>query len=200
MRLFALLGAAAAFSLSACVAGPPPEAAVLNLDFSKCVAKPDIASARPLAAEQELVPVAVDKNSACLETPAGRATYVAFKLPASPALLDIFSLPNGTGNFLSPRAMLLDADGVQLREIARDNFLFRANRLHAAVRQRPGEAYLVVTSDPASIGQTSDRVSSHAVYTHTGYAMVTSGYDVKNLVLFAHNGSVGVATRPLPKP
>lgn len=196
----ALLGVTAAIALTGCGpdGGPPP---VLTLAGRTCTAAPDLATAQVIAKQDGEAKVTLDVNAACLETAGGKATYAAFRLPnpAEPALVDIYSEARGTSIF-SPRILMLDANGQQLREISRDNFVYRGRALHAALRQQPGEVYLVAVADTGTVGQTDSRLKSdvQAVVMPGGWA-INTGSETQLRNVFSHSGNLIVSVRPVPK-
>jgi hypothetical protein len=198
-----LLGA---LFFSACATPPepfvPPE---LSLDGYACAARPELAGA-------PLVPFEAGKNvtadigvGACLE-PKGsaRSSYVVFQLPevAEPYLVRVTSMPLGE-TILSPRLLLLDVDGNLLRERARETFLFQGAALYTSLRAHPEERYLVIASDPATVGQEMTHISGSVQQNIASAGLVTfiyyTGNDQKRALIYAHNGRVIVSAQPLPK-
>jgi hypothetical protein len=203
MRRLNLLGCVAtSVLLSACVAnGPPP---VTSLAGRSCAAAPDLSTAQALTPGKDAIRTVVDGNTACIETTAGKATYAAYKLtdPMSPALIDIFSEATSSA-VLTPRVQILGADGQLLREISRDNFVYRGSSLHLAIRQQPGDTFLLALSDSASVGQSEARLTSstQVIVVPVGLAMVpvNTGADAQNTRVFSHTGTLVVGLRSLPK-
>ncbi|WP_428487380.1 hypothetical protein [Rhodopila sp.] len=95
--------------------------------------------------------VIMDAASPCVETPAGRASYIVFALPAdnSPYQITVRSHPRG-GALISPEATIYGADDRPRREIG--GFRGAAGTLVASTTGEPGDRYVVVTSTPDTIG------------------------------------------------
>ena len=197
------LGAAA---LAACAAAPalPP---ILSLDGHPCAERPDLVGAEDLPLDAgHPVKRAFDADAACLETAgSGKSVYAVFRLPQSgePYLLSVTSAPVGETLF-SPRLVLLDGQGEILRRVPRDDFMFHGTSLYAGLRAAPAERYLVVASDPASIGQQVSHIvgDSRMIPVPVGIgavAMIHSGSETQQFFTYAHNGSVTIVAQPMPK-
>lgn len=196
----AFLGVTAALALTGCGpdGGPPP---VLTLAGRTCTATPDLAAAQAITKQNDEAKITLDANAACLETAGGKATYAAFRLPSptEPTLVDIHSEARGTSIF-SPRILMLDANGQQLREISRENFIYRGRSLHAALRQQPGEVFLVAVADTGTVGQTDNRLKSDVQSTPIfGGAWVNTGLETQQRNTFSQSGNLIVSIRPVPK-
>jgi hypothetical protein len=187
-----------------CAKPPPPPS--LSLAGRACVEKPDLpsASAVPLA-ENKPVSVTLDDRAPCIEAAgAGKAAYAAFSLPQSTEeyVLSVTSMPVGEGRF-SPRLSLLDADGKKLRDIPPDMFMAHGTSLHAGLRPHAGERYLIVSSDPDTIGQTKSQImdGTQAASSYSPGLIVTIHTGTENNVTLtnAYNGIVTVAAQPIPK-
>lgn len=205
------MGAAA---LAACstVAEPPP---VLNLDARICVPSLDLASAQPLPLEGTRdqgaftppgVTVPLGADAACWKPINGeKRVYVLFKLPESPApyIISVASSPVGTALF-SPDVEMLDQDGNVVREVRRDSFAFHGTALYAGLRSHLGETYLLVASDPASVGQTVSQIAETTQATRMstggggGFTLHT-GSETMHTLVFAHSGRLTVTAAPFPK-
>jgi Maltose operon periplasmic protein precursor (MalM) len=185
----------------------PAIKAVTALDGRTCAALPDLgtAVAVPLDADKD-VTVKLDATAPCLAAGDGdKSTYAAFLLPeaSEPYLLSVTSEPSGTTLF-SPRALLLDAGGTTLRELPRDAFMFHGTSLYLGLRARPGERYLVVASDPRSVGESQTQIagatqtSGGSLY-GGGFFTYATGSERTRILHQAHSGTVSVAAKPLPK-
>jgi len=190
--------------VGACAKPPPPP--TLSLAGRACVEKPDLASASavPLA-DNKPVSVTLDDKTPCIEAAgSGKATYVAFSLPQSNEeyVLSVTSIPIGEGRF-SPRLALLDADGKKLRDIPPDMFMAHGASLHAGLRPHAGERYLIVSSDPDTIGQAKSQIMDGTRVSSTysaGLAVtVHTGFENNVTLTNAYNGTVTVAAQPIPK-
>ena len=190
--------------LAACSKPPPP---TLTLAGRTCVEKPDLASATavPLA-DDKPVKVTLDDKTPCFDMPgSGKAAYVAFSLPASndEYILSVTSVPIGEGRFL-PRLVLADGDGKKLRDISPDMFMAHGTALRAGLRPHPGEHFLIVSSDPDTIGQSKSQIMdgtqvSTASVATGGYIQIHTGFENNVTFTNAYNGTVIVAAQPIPK-
>ncbi len=187
--------------VSACTTPPPPP--VLSLAGRQCVSQLDFSTAKPVPLSDP-VKVTLDDKTACIENNgSGKVEYVAFDLPqvAVPYLLSVTSTPIGDG-VLSPRLTLLDSDGKTLREVPNDAFLPHGASLRAGLRPHPGERYLIVSSDPSTIGQTNSHIVDGTQMTQTGgpiIIQVHTGFENTVSLTNAYNGTVSVAAMPMPK-
>jgi hypothetical protein len=179
---------------------------MLTLDGRNCPTALDLGGAQPLELNAEkVVTVKLDGSAACWHSPAGRSVYVAFRLPSSqePYVIAVSSDPLGRGLF-SPRLLMLDSDGLVLREVLRDSFLFHGSSLAARVRSHPGENYLVVASDAAAVGQRVSQISERtqgtaAFIAPSGFVPIYSGSESTDVFTYAYNGTVHLAVRSVPK-
>jgi hypothetical protein len=191
--------------LAACAKPPPPP--TLTLAGRNCVEKPDLASATsvPLA-DDKPIKVTLDDKAPCVDAPgSGKAAYAVFSLPVSndEYMLSVTSVPVGEGRFL-PRLVLADGDGKALRDIPPDMFMAHGTALRAGLRPHPGERFLIVSSDPDTIGQSRSQivegtqVSTSPVGT-AGYIQIHTGFENNVTLTNAYNGTVIVAAQPIPK-
>jgi hypothetical protein len=99
--------------------------------------------------------VVVNAASPCIDTPAGRASYVVFALPATndPYQITVRSSLHGTA-LIWPNSIIYGADD-RVRLNIRD-FRGAASNLVASARGEPGDRYVVVTSTPGTIGRPYD--------------------------------------------
>lgn len=188
--------------LGGCAKPPPP---VLSLEGRQCVSQPDLKVAMPVPlAENNPVKVTLDEKTSCIENNgSGKVEYVAFDLPQvpQPYLLSVTSMPIGEG-VLTPRLTLLDPQGNTLREIPSDLFMSHGTSLRAGLRPRSGERYLIVSSDPGMIGQTTSRIVEGTQVSQTGGPIIIqihTGSENNVSTTSAYNGIVTVAAMPMPK-
>ncbi len=149
--------------------------------------------------------VTLDASTACMRDAEGASLYTAFALPdtAAPYQVSVASETWGDQVF-TPRMLLLGADGHVLRRVGRAAFVNRGGAVSALLRRRPGETFLVIASDVASVGHTEARLVESTqitplpagpviVYAHTGRdsLLVTRG---------SNTGRVRVAVRAIPPP
>jgi hypothetical protein len=188
--------------------GPPP---ITNIAALTCSPRPALAEAKPVPLDSDkAVTVTLDGNASCLEQPGGlRSLYGAFKLPdgsSQPVLVSVTSTPLGAGLF-SPHVLMLDERENVVREIARDAFMFHGNKLYVGIRLHPEERYLIVASDPQSVGSQISRITE-STSTAGGSAIgggvivfytIHSGSDRESNFTYSHNGTVTVSAEPMPK-
>jgi hypothetical protein len=191
---------------AACANKPPP---LLTLGGRACTSAPALESATPIAIDDHELRFVFSDKTPCFG-PAGEAAsaYVAYRLPAftDPYIVDVTSEPVGMALF-SPRLVLLDADGKLVREIPRGEFTSHNASLHAALRVHPDEHYLLVASDPKTIGQLVSRISettqSTLLMAVSPTAVIAgtyhSGDDSTAAFLGALNGTTVVNAKFIPK-
>ena len=198
----ALLAAVPLAFVAACTKPPPPP--ILSLDGRQCTALPDLATAHPVLANDKDVSVTLDDKTGCLDVHAARKlAYVAFGLPdiSQPYLLSVTSIPIGEGLFF-PKLTLLDGTGKVVREIPADTFLPHGAALHAGLRPHPEERYLIVSSDPTTIGQTNSQLTEgiqvNGFMAGGIYVQVQTGLEGKSSFTHAYNGTVDVKATLVP--
>jgi hypothetical protein len=202
-----ILGCLALLGLTACAMteGPPPVLG-LGIEGKSCAEQPMLTGAQELVlATNKPITVIVDTNTPCLESSNGlRSAYAVFMLPSSSGeyLVSVTSVPQGQTLF-SPRVMMLDATGGVLREVPNDIFTFRGSSLAVSLRVRPSERYLLVASDPSTVGQEVSRIQSATMSTVVSagyvYVPINTGSEAEVSYIYAHNGSITVAATPVPK-
>ncbi len=195
-------------ALGACAA-PPDVPPILSLDGRACATGPELVTAHPVpldGGKETKVAVSTDADIACMQSADGtRSSYVAFSLPTSPGryLVTVKSMPVGQTLF-SPRILLLDGLGHPVRELSRDVFMFHGATLYAGVQATPDERYLVVASDPPTVGQQvsqlagSTQVNGYPVPGGGSFIMHTGSEAIKTLIL-SHNGNLSVTAQPMPR-
>lgn len=204
MNLWARFGGAGTILvlIGGCASAPFAPAPLPALDISArvCSQQPEIQHALSLSFEKKRVQTSViDGSAPCFVAGPGeiKSTYNIFNLPTAttPYLVGVTSAPIGTGLF-SPRLLLLDTSGAFLRELSRDTFQFHGTELYAAAQVRPDERYLVVASDPNSVGQKESQIagSTQAAYVPVGIGgiVIYTGSEGRNTVTYAHSGKVTV--------
>jgi hypothetical protein len=193
--------------LAACAPKPEIVAPVYSIGAKTCSAEIDISTARPIsfnAEEPEAIEVRIDGSSPCVEKPGSeRQLYQLIQLPvtSTPYLVSIGSKINGSGIF-APVLLTLDSEGNAKRQIDQSSFLFRGSSLTAKIQSQPDEHFLVIASNPASVGDTSMRidslVNSHTTYSNGFAYRVNTGHETRTNVTFSHSGLVSVSTHSLP--
>jgi hypothetical protein len=181
--------------------------AVTSLADRSCAERPNLAGAHVLSFDSEKrVTVDVGGAAECWQENDARSVYPVFKLPEAPDpyLVTVTSAPVGEALF-SPRLAILDSDGNTLRTVRRDQFVFHGSALYVGLRAHPGERYLVVASDPATIGagvsQLTGTVNTTMMTTGAPGAFfnVHTGSESTGRYTYAHNGSLTVTAEPMPK-
>jgi hypothetical protein len=184
--------------LAGCSSGPAPITTVAAVP--NCATTPVLGGAPRLGLGSGPTMLVFDAKTPCLETPAGRAVYVGFGLPESqtPYRILLLSIPQGDTLF-SPAVTTYAADGQAYRRVSREVFTLRGGLLQATVEVQPDERFMVINSDPRSVG------SQTVEYTHTGMetAGAAGGFviprvrDTSRSITFtnAHNGTMTVEAK-----
>jgi hypothetical protein len=203
-----LPGALATLAALAACSHPEPPAPVLSLAEASCAAQPDLAGAVALtldAKDETKVSETIGANTPCFApAPEARSLYRVFALPASaePYIISVASAPVGIGVF-APHLTLLDASGAPKREIAHDSFVYRGDNLSVLFRSHPDERYLLVASDPGSVGQSVTRLqeAKNAMPLMAGPVFFTAytGTDSSASHVYAHSGQITVTLSPVPR-
>ncbi len=192
---------------AACGANSPPP--IVSLADRACGAKPTLIGAPALAlGKDNKIEIAVDGNAPCVQAANGsRSVYVAVALPltGTPYVLSVRSAILGQTVF-APRMALLDGQGRTLREVPRSAFSFHGSDIYAAVRSHADEHFLVVFSDPGTVGQAETQIHESVqqdTYTSTGRGgtvtfTTLSGFDRAVGFTYAHNGQLTISAEPLP--
>jgi hypothetical protein len=209
-----ILSAALLCGLAGCASHPGRTLVPLvALDPARCAPSISLASWTPIVlgeAETDKNEVMLDETSPCVVRQDGSAAaYHLFRLPADdrPYLVTIRTAPVGPA-YLVVNADILAENGAVLRTIGPEGFSFHGTSLMALLRNRPGEVYVAVRSDPGRVGQAFDQisefggVSSTTTVTTVGKGgkvtgSYTSTYGVPGASLnhnfvFSHNGSLHV--------
>ncbi len=196
LKAAALLSALMA---AGCATPPLDVPPVLDLAGHECTETPSLAAAVPVVAiidgkSEKPSTTMLDANSPCLARPAGKALYALFAVPdGGPYTISIASVPLGR-SLLAPRASVLDDKGGLVRELPTSSFMFRGTYFTALYRSHAGERYILVESDPPSVGKPLSRVHEtvQQTYLSTGYATVVvyTGSDIAMNTTWAHNGEV----------
>lgn len=196
-----------AVGLSGCAKDKVSQPPILSLPTaSVCTAAPDLTRALPLPFDpnkDQTVTVAIDAGSACIEKkPGERSLYGVVALPASgqQLIISVASQPMGQSIF-APQLMLLDQKGAVVREIPRDDFMFRSGALTALVRAHEAERYLVIASDPKMVGQNLSQVAGATAGTPMSNGVITfmvyTGSESATNLTYSYGGSVEVMARAL---
>jgi hypothetical protein len=176
---------------------------------SSCTPTPQLSRAVPLSlsGEKELpLTLTIDQGSACAELkPGAKSLYAIVSLPTMGAdsVISVASEPMGVSIF-APQVELLDEKGKVVREIPRDDFMFRGGALTALIRAHAAERYLVVASDPQEVGHNETTVvgatQQQMMSSGTAMFMIYTGSETKSDLTYSHGGTVKVvAQAPTPK-
>ena len=195
------------FFLAACAPKPEIVAPVYSIGSKTCSSEADISTALPIGfnpEKPEVIEVRIDNSSPCVEKPgAERQLYQLIELPVTgtPYLVSIGSKINGGGIF-APVLSTIDSEGNALRRIDQSSFLFRGSSLTAKLESKPNERFLVIASNPTSVGDTSMRInsliSSQTAYSNGFAYQINSGRETRTNITYSHSGLVSVSTHPLP--
>lgn len=167
-----------------------------------CAPSAQLSGAVAIAADDDAKATLDTTAARCVKDASGAGLYQVFALPAvaKPSILTVASVPVGTA-IVFPRIMIMDASGNITRQVAADALQFRAGELTAVLRLHPGDAYLVVESDPAHVGQSFSRVqesvhvfaASVVARAFIATAAIHTGSDDTNTLIFSLNGKVEVS-------
>lgn len=193
----ALLPITAALTLGACVTVEPPALPVLEFTAVDCTDAPDLAQAISLTPKKEaavhVVAAPIGSASACLARPDLRTAYVLFEIPADHAdkTLTVGGQLEAL-RVLSPHVETLDAQGQTVRRFADDEYMYRGPNFSVLFRPRETERYVLVSQNPARVGQTYDSiaigVSTTTYYTGYGAANWNTGVDMAQSRTFSYEG------------
>lgn len=199
----------AAIALLAACATPQPLPAI-DLSAAQCAATADLGRAQGLSLTDpqgnpktsDALTIDFNEQSPCLlEDGNARGLYAVVRLPQTAAsyTIQVASAPMKEGSMAPLRLSVLDAGGHQTRAIDPDLFLFRGQKLTAQFRSHPGEALLLVMTDPAQIGQNLTRINTtvRVNYIPAGPVMVPvgSGADASQELRMGQRGEVTVSVK-----
>lgn len=200
MRALTALGVMAMTAIGCVAKAPPP---MLTVNTANCAIAPDLRSAHPVTVK-DAASVVFDDATPCLQPTGGVARlYAVFLLPESSAPLSIFvkSVPRGQG-VVAPHVVVLGQDGKPTREISHDRFLSRGGSLQVGIRMQTGERYLLVASNPETVGQSSSEIVGSTQQTMvpvgTGFVFVTTGQETVRSLTRAHGGTIVVSAELVP--
>jgi len=186
---------------SACATAVPPSPAVLEYSRAGCPATPDLSAAISLTPKKEtnghIVTTVIGPESGCLQMGETSSPYALFALPPD---IDDKTLSVGgvleVLRILSPTVSVLGADGTVRRTFAAEDYFYRGPVYSVQFRPEPGDAYVLVTANPARVGQRYDSInvgtSTTAVYTGYGTANFTTGHEVNGSRAFSYEGAVQI--------
>lgn len=201
LRKSTLVLVAGAALTAGCATAPPPLPPVLEYARQNCDAAPNFSTAISLTPEKEtnghLVTTVIGPQTRCL-TRAGVATpYVVYALPA-----DLGDKTVAVGGvleairILSPDISVLDDQGQVTRTFAPSDYFYRGPVYSVQFRPREGDAFVLVTSDPARVGRRYDAINvgtnTTMVYTGFGATNITTGVEAATSRMFSHEGMIQV--------
>ena len=198
----ALVPLVAAVALSACAATPPPVyRATLDYDRTDCGMAADTASAISLLPQKKSSVWTVQRTFAtsapCLKRGEDVAPHMVFELPGEEhaKMVEVGSVLE-VARVLSPKVILLDADGNETREFQRDQYMFRPGLLSVQFVPQANERYAVVTVDREPIGERHDAIVSSTAtssyYNGFGMSNWTTGQEFNTSRAFSYEGLVRV--------
>jgi len=208
--LFSLAAAAATAAVAGCTTMPPPPAAILTFAGGSCAATPDLSRAMSLTPEKEralyTVTTQVGSATPCVRRDGRDSFYLVYAIPA-----DAEDKTLTVGGYLeplrifSPRVAVLDARGEISRSFRSDEFMYRGPNYSVLFRPRPGERYVLVTTDETRVGQTYDSIVIGVTTTSSGAVAgsalaaglvgggtVSSGTDIGLSRTFSYEGAAQV--------
>lgn len=183
--------------LTACAATPP--APVLHYARNDCAATPNLSAAISLTPDREkashAVLTPVDGQAACL-APAG-TPYFVYRLPADfgDKTITVGATLEALRIF-APDVAILDANGVVTRTFARDEYYYRSLHYSVQFRPREEEVYILVSAEPALVGQRYDSIvigtSTTSTYANGMAFSWTGGTDDNLSRTFSYEGTIAV--------
>ncbi len=174
---------------------------VVSLEGRQCEARPNLSTARQVELEaRRATVVEVGADTPCWNDngKTGNAAYAVFALPQAPNpyMVRVSSAPHGNA-ILMPRVQILNESGAVVREMGRQDMQFRSGALGTVARIQPGQRYLVVSSDPQSVGERNARIVGNTTVTTVpvpfGAIQLYDGHDSVHQLQGSHNGVIAVA-------
>ena len=194
-----IAAALASCGLAGCATTVPIAPATLAFARTDCVTKPETASAVSLTPEKDkkiwTVNRALSVSGPCLTREGISAPYMVFALPeAGRAKMVELGAGLNMARVVSPRVILLDANGAETRSFARDQYMFRPGLLSIQFIPQETERYAIVTVDPEPIAQSHDTVvlGTSNTYVYTGYGATNwrSGHEAMMSRGFSYEGPI----------
>jgi Maltose operon periplasmic protein precursor (MalM) len=202
---------ALALPLMAALAGCQTKSVVmparLEISTPSCAKAPDMGLASSFTGKKdELVSVVrMGDDAPCVTNAAGqKSSYAVLALPADAQDMIVTVTSKMMGQtILSPRLEIRDDKGALTREIPNEKFAYNGTSVQTQLRQRPGDRYVVILSDPATVGKTVEQIQSirisSGVMVGMVYVPMNSGAEGRANLVFAHNGEVTTTLVPMPK-
>ena len=199
MRTRLLCLAAAAVTLAGCATTVPSYPATLSFDRADCATAPETVTAVSLTPDKDkkiwVLDSQLSSSGPCLTREGVSAPYMVFALPDD-GRTKMVELGAGLelARVLSPRVVLLDAEGAETRVFARDQYMFRPGLLSVQFVPQENERFAVVTVDPEPIGQSHDTIvagtATTTIYTGFGASNWRSGHEAMMSRGFSYEGAV----------
>src|SRR5262249_42398854 len=149
----------------------------------------------PQPKREFVVSTPINSAAHCLQQGGANRPYVLYALPAQSAGKTL-----NVGGVLEPARIfpadvsILDAQGAVTRAFTRDQFLYRGGDVYSIeFRPRDGEAFVLVTAEPALVGRTYNSIAIGTSTTSTGQFTWTSGTDAAQSRTFSYEGAVRVS-------
>ncbi|QTC91638.1 hypothetical protein [Brevundimonas goettingensis] len=207
---FSLAAIFAATAAAGCATMPPPPPATLAFGGANCAATPDLTQALSLTPDKErslwTVTTQVGSATPCVRRDGRESSYLVYAIPE-----DAGDKTLTVGGYLeplrifSPRVEVLDGHGETSRSFRPDEFMYRGPNYSVLFRPRPGERYVLVTTEDARVGQKYDSIVIGVTTTSTGAVAgsalaaglvgggtVSSGTDVGLSRTFSYEGAAQV--------
>lgn len=148
--------------------------------------------------EQHFVSHTFDQTTACIGGEAGERNYQVFELSGfTSGKLLTAGAPLDAKRVLAVKVSLLDRDGNVTRSFPREDYLFRGDTYSVQFRPRDTEAFVLIETDPALVGQERQSVATgmNGQYMSTGTGggyTAYYGYDQKRAHVFSHEGKATI--------
>lgn len=196
-----LIALGAAGMLSGCATTAPSVPATLAYARTDCATVADTSAALSLVPERSR-PISsfdhtMDAAAPCMARGGVSAPYMVFELPGDryAKMIEIGGVME-YARVLSPKVVLLDADGAEVREFTRDQYMFRPGLLSVQFVPQENERYALVTVDPEAVGKSHDTIvagtQSTVIYTGFGASNWRSGHEAMMSRGYSFEGPVRV--------
>ncbi len=192
---------------SACAPTQEVVPPVFSLGATSCSSEPSLSSTLPITfnpKEPVTIEFRIDQSSRCLQTPDDRKQlYQMVQLPSvgHEYIVTVRSKTNGQSIF-APTLVTLKENGDIGQQLSQSDFLFRGDSLTAKIEIEATEQYLMIASNPQSIGQSTTQIrsliNSNMAYSN-GIAMrYNTGTENRSDYKFSHAGMLSVTTQAPP--
>ncbi|MDG5747117.1 hypothetical protein P8Q88_02900 [Qipengyuania sp. XHP0207] len=196
-KLFGLAGLSVL--LAGCATTVPTYPATLAFERADCATVPETVTAVSLTPDKDkkiwMLDSQLSASGPCLDRNGVSAPYMVFSLPEE-GKAKMVELGAGLelARVLSPRVVLLDAQGAETRSFSREQYMFRPGLLSVQFVPQANERYALVTVDPEPIGQSHDTIvagtSTATIYTGFGASNWRSGHEAMMSRGFSYEGMV----------